>query len=121
MSKTNPGPFFRHYDALVVGFSSNFSSQLEQLNSSQKTVSHVTNQLITDRKGATQIPHGLQTGWLKCDKLHLAKNLGSLGWFVHGSLFDPIPLGSSIEGKSQWLLKALSTQHAVLSRNFFRA
>ena len=52
-------PFFRHYDALAVGFSANFLSQWEQLNSSQKTVSLmcslVTNQLITDRKGATQI------------------------------------------------------------------
>ena len=59
LSKTNPGPFFRHYDALAVGFSANFLSQWEQLNSSQKTVSLmcslVTNQLITDRKGATQI------------------------------------------------------------------
>ena len=59
LSKTNPGPFFRHYDALAMGFSANFLSQWEQLNSSQKTVSLmcslVTNQLITDRKGATQI------------------------------------------------------------------
>ena len=59
LSKTNPCPFFRHYAALAVGFSANFLSQWEQLNNSQKTVSLmcslVTNQLITDRKGATQI------------------------------------------------------------------
>ena len=58
MSKTNPGPFFRHYDAIAVGFSKNFLSQWEQLNGSQTVslmCSLVTNQLITDRKGATQI------------------------------------------------------------------
>jgi len=58
LSKTNPGPFFRHYDAIAVGFSKNFLSQWEQLNGSQTVslmCSLVTNQLITDRKGATQI------------------------------------------------------------------
>ena len=58
MSKTNPVPFFRHYDAIAVGFSKNFLSQWEQLNGSQTVsvmCSLVTNQLITDRKGATQI------------------------------------------------------------------
>ena len=58
MSKTNSGPFFRHYDAIAVGFSKNFLSQWEQLNGSQTVslmCSLVTNQLITDRKGATQI------------------------------------------------------------------
>ena len=65
------------------------------------------------------VPYGLQTGWLKCDKWQLAKNLGSLEWFLSGSQFDPISLGSSIEGKSKWLLKALSTHLlAVLSQKF---
>ena len=38
----------------------------------------------------------------------------SLGWFVRGSKFDPMPLGRSIEGKSKWLLRALSAQMSML-------
>ena len=33
--------------------------------------------------------NGLKIGWLKCDKVYLAKNLGSLGWFLCGFQFDP--------------------------------
>ena len=45
----------------------------------------------------------LQTGSLKCDKWawHLPKNFEFLGWFVRSSQFDPMPLGSGIEGKSK--------------------
>ena len=35
------------------------------------------------------VPYGLCNGQIKCDKWHLAKNLVSLGWFVHGFQFDP--------------------------------
>ena len=48
LSETNLGPFFRHYDAIAVGFSKSFLSQWEQLNSSQTVslmCSLVTNQL----------------------------------------------------------------------------
>ena len=58
LSKTNHSPFFRHYDALAVGFSATFCHNGSNW-SSQKTVSFmcslVTNQLLTDRKGAPQI------------------------------------------------------------------
>ena len=35
------------------------------------------------------VPYGLQIGLLKSDKWRLAKNFGSLGWFVCGLQFDP--------------------------------
>ena len=35
------------------------------------------------------VANGLKIGWLKSDEWHLAKNMGSLGWFVCGFQFDP--------------------------------
>ena len=31
------------------------------------------------------VANGLKIGWLKCDKWHLSKNMGPLGWFVCSS------------------------------------
>ena len=46
------------------------------------------------------VPYGLPIGLLKCDKWHLAKNSGSMGWFVCGFQFDP-----SLHGAMMWLKK----------------
>ena len=35
------------------------------------------------------VVNGLPIGWFKCNKGHLAKTMGSLGWFVCGFQFDP--------------------------------
>ena len=35
------------------------------------------------------VPYGLSIGLLKCNKWHLTKNFGSLGWIVCGFQFDP--------------------------------
>ena len=47
---------------------------------------------------------------------YLAKNLGSLRWFVRGSQVDAMPLSSSIE--HMVFMGPQCTKHAALSPNF---
>ena len=47
------------------------------------------------------VPYGLPIGLLKCDKWHLAKNSGSLGWFVCGFQLDLSPFVAMVWPKKR--------------------